>query len=790
MARFPRVLAPLMIVLPAAPTLAQTCEPRWSDDLWAHTPPGDVRALVVLDDGAGPALHIGTSDASEGGWVARYDGLAMELLAHATGTLPTSATTGVYALAIFDDGSGPALHVGGTFTDIDGVAASGIARRTGSGWAPLGLGADRGVRALATYDDGSGPALYAAGYFDHAGGLAASRIARWDGLAWSEVAGGLAGGGSSGISSVYPLGLALLVHDLGAGPVLCVGGNFDAAGPVAARNVATWNGTQWGALGAGPGAGGTGHGGVVALTVFDAGAGPELIAGGDIFTGAPPHSRAARWTGSTWEPVGSAIGPGLIAGFCTADLGSGPALHAGLSVSSSSTQNMVVRLDNGAWTPIAPTTYPRPVRAMAAFDDGAGLRVYAGGEFSRIATSSSEHLARWDGLVWDWIPAPSSRDPIERLRVVDLGAGPELYAAGSTRLGGVFVPLLGRFDGTAWHPVGPLTDYRDIADVESYDDGAGPMLYAARNLTVGGVHYRVARLREGEWEGVGASTTAVFGSGGVGHLRAFDDGTGPRLFAAGAFVGGIAAWDGLAWVLPGGGLPVYIGSGVDDLEVFDAGAGPLLYAAWESGIARWNGDYWQAVGGPSPDSIRDLHAFDDGTGPALYAARTGSGPDVLRFDGNVWEVLPGQFDSSVLAIHAFDDGDGPALYAAGQFTMIDGVPAPHIARWRAGAWSPVGAGLDASARTLAVFPLPQPALWAGGEFYSAGGRSAGHLARWIGCPGCYADCDGSGALDVNDYICFQTKFALGDPYADCDGNGVRNVNDYICFQTRFAIGCR
>ncbi len=55
---------------------------------------------------------------------------------------------------------------------------------------------------------------------------------------------------------------------------------------------------------------------------------------------------------------------------------------------------------------------------------------------------------------------------------------------------------------------------------------------------------------------------------------------------------------------------------------------------------------------------------------------------------------------------------------------------------------------------------------------------------------CYPDCDTTGTLNVNDYICFQTRFALGDPYADCDNNGVRNVNDYICFQTKFAIGCR
>ncbi len=57
---------------------------------------------------------------------------------------------------------------------------------------------------------------------------------------------------------------------------------------------------------------------------------------------------------------------------------------------------------------------------------------------------------------------------------------------------------------------------------------------------------------------------------------------------------------------------------------------------------------------------------------------------------------------------------------------------------------------------------------------------------------CYPNCDRSNTppyLNVNDYICFQTKFALGDPYADCDANGIRNVNDYICFQTKFALGC-
>ena len=60
---------------------------------------------------------------------------------------------------------------------------------------------------------------------------------------------------------------------------------------------------------------------------------------------------------------------------------------------------------------------------------------------------------------------------------------------------------------------------------------------------------------------------------------------------------------------------------------------------------------------------------------------------------------------------------------------------------------------------------------------------------------CYANCDGSTTapvLNVNDFICFQQKFAAGDPVANCDRSTaapVLNVNDFICFQQKFAAGC-
>src|SRR5690606_34783294 len=43
---------------------------------------------------------------------------------------------------------------------------------------------------------------------------------------------------------------------------------------------------------------------------------------------------------------------------------------------------------------------------------------------------------------------------------------------------------------------------------------------------------------------------------------------------------------------------------------------------------------------------------------------------------------------------------------------------------------------------------------------------------------CYADCDGSGALDVFDFLCYQNLFAAGDSLADCDRSGELDLFDF------------
>lgn len=54
---------------------------------------------------------------------------------------------------------------------------------------------------------------------------------------------------------------------------------------------------------------------------------------------------------------------------------------------------------------------------------------------------------------------------------------------------------------------------------------------------------------------------------------------------------------------------------------------------------------------------------------------------------------------------------------------------------------------------------------------------------------CPADCDGSGAIDVLDFVCFQMAWQQQTEVGDCNGDGVYDILDFVCFQGEFAQGC-
>lgn len=265
----------------------------------------EVNALVVFDDGNGPALYAGGRFSEAGGVpvssnVARWDGSSWS----AVGGMSSE----VRALMVFDDGSGPALFVGVR----SGTVQTGVLRWDGSSWTTLGAGL-RAVNALCVFDDGSGPSLYAGGWFTESGGDPMNHIARWDGNAWTPLGAGVN-------RPIY----SLAVFDDGGGAALYAGGGFWEAGGNPAYRIARWDGSSWSPVGDGL------DSNVYSITVFDDGGHIALYAGGEITMtgGGDPIHGIARWDGKAWSQVGDGLST-AVHSVVVADDGNGPALFAG-----------------------------------------------------------------------------------------------------------------------------------------------------------------------------------------------------------------------------------------------------------------------------------------------------------------------------------------------------------------------------------------------------------------------------------------------------------------------------
>ncbi len=224
---------------------------RWTGETWVDVGEGfnaAVRDLIVWDDGTGPALYACGDFSVLGGpnRVAKWNGTNWESLGLGVG-LDGGGTNRPPAncMAVFDDGTGPALFVGGGFstaTNPDGTVINAlcIAKWDGTRWYSVGGGVDSSVEILYAFDDGTGPALYVGGWFTNAGGVPANRIAKWNGQSWSALGSGLSNP-VNGLTS----------YDDGTGPALYVSGQFTTAGDQPANYVAKWDGQNWHPLGSG-----------------------------------------------------------------------------------------------------------------------------------------------------------------------------------------------------------------------------------------------------------------------------------------------------------------------------------------------------------------------------------------------------------------------------------------------------------------------------------------------------------------------------------------------------------
>jgi hypothetical protein len=194
---------------------------RWNGTRWAGFPGGQPNSAVwsiASFQGqifiGGGFTSVGTTVAngiarwdSEGAWQPVGSGMG-------GGFSPT-----VFVMRTFNDGSGEKLYVAGRYASIGGVTGM-IARWTGSTWENVGGGISpaggnvlANIESMAVFDDGSGPALYVGGYDLLPAQSPMCSVAKWDGVRWHAVGQYLGGRTTS-----------LAVFNDGTGPALYAGG--------------------------------------------------------------------------------------------------------------------------------------------------------------------------------------------------------------------------------------------------------------------------------------------------------------------------------------------------------------------------------------------------------------------------------------------------------------------------------------------------------------------------------------------------------------------------------------
>ena len=288
------------------------------------------------------------------------------------------------------------------------------------------------------------------------------------------------------------------------------------------------------------------------------------------------------------------------------------------------------------------------VRAVVEYNGD----LIAAGRFQFAGGQPANNIARWDGTSW---------------HPMGLGTNNEVFALcvyqGELIAGGNFsqpAQKLAAWNGATWHAMGEFgPNGVTFALIEH-----SKWLFAGGSyFNQSGDQYCFARMPPWiqDFSVVGESTRAF----------AYHDGL---LIAGGWYSGNnsVLRWDGITWYPMNTGMifPVW------ELAVHNGN----FYAANSQGLAwRWNGSFWQAVGGVG--GVAALHSYDNQLiiGGSFFEDTNGSPLlHVARQVGNQWEAVGGGTSNTVLTLGEYKG----LLIAGGEFTSAGGVSANRIAAYR------------------------------------------------------------------------------------------------------------
>lgn len=487
---------------------------RWNRTAWSSVGggiDGRVRALM-------PALSAGQAILLAGGsFSSTVAGLPLENLARFEGsTWSAAAPVGTFpqevaALAIVPDGEPTSLVCAGQ-TDDSPAAVSCLFNGS---WTPF-IGSQpfrpASVTALAV-EISPAVRLVAAGNFPPAGTLNSRFLGAWQSTSWFPIQ------GPGPLFAFGPRSVALdfQVYDDGSGAKLYAGGSFELEGETTAvvrwggghvwealpnpapfvTDLIVFQGALWAACDGPPGlvrwsqVGLTAHnpddqviepsagkvlGGswqvvapavdsIEAMAVYNS----ELYIGGFFMRadgGLEGELEAiARWNGSspTWSGVGGS-GDGVDGYVNALEVFNGELyVGGGFSNTVAGPASNIARWNGTQWNALQGPSGQganNEVRALAAFAEPGGARLFAGGHFTTAGGIPATGIARWNGSSWSALPGGGVAGTVLSLGVADDTCGPKLWASGEFETaGGSVMRNVARWNGSTWSPAwGPRRD--------------------------------------------------------------------------------------------------------------------------------------------------------------------------------------------------------------------------------------------------------------------------------------------------------------------------------------------
>jgi hypothetical protein len=300
------------------------------------------------------------------GHIAKWDG-------NYWSPLDSKLNNAIYSVA-YDNGS---IYAGGAFTIMDSVPINHIAKWDGKSWLALGSGVSGTVTAIAADNKGN---VYAVGFFNKASGIQAMHIAKWDGIQWNSLGSGL---------NKWGFNNALAVDKSGN---VYAGGIFDTAGGIAVKHIAKWDGNKWSNLESGVCVS-SGKIADISAFAFD-GKGNLFVGGAFDSAGGMFAKNIAQWNGTSWSTLGRGTDDCVYA--LVADrLGN---LYAGgrFTYAGGKPANHIAQWNGSNWSALSLGT--DSVIYSLSLDSVGNL--YAGGNFIFTGTDSVRFIAKWNGARW------------------------------------------------------------------------------------------------------------------------------------------------------------------------------------------------------------------------------------------------------------------------------------------------------------------------------------------------------------------------------------------------------